>query len=460
MLLLDGHSSHFSKAFIERAISMDIVILCYPPHATHILQGLDVVLFAVAKAEWTKSRDRFEKERGEVVTKESFLEVFGESYIAAFTEKNNKKAFEKTGVHPFNRSVIKAEDLAPSLEHSSHAHVPFHLESPIKGAIGVFRETIDDIRREKEEANGWISVDDDTDLEDDDEGGAGDPDTQSEADDEDQDGEGGVIRYALRSKPGPSSSVPRSPQSSSNTTSGSTHIARRHPPAPTQTPIRNRLRRSLESSSTFNGLLNISPSRTPDPIPRRTYIRPTVTIEWNTLPRPASSLQDEVDMLQEKLAQAKIRDEQHTILLEAAHSQLALLGCYAETCRNHAVAAKKKTAKKGQRVNGTGWARVVTDPEVLMELERIEQAKVEKKAQKEARDEERKVKDALKALEVQQKEGRALYWECEKAEHSLRLAEWEKNGQVGRKPVRRRQKDVWDEFDRREEAGWVTEDDL
>ena len=55
LLLLDGHVSHFSKAFIERAIKLDIVILCYPPHSTHLLQGLNVVLFARAKAEWTKS---------------------------------------------------------------------------------------------------------------------------------------------------------------------------------------------------------------------------------------------------------------------------------------------------------------------------------------------------------------------------------------------------------------------
>src|SRR6266446_849628 len=69
LLLLDGHVSHFSKAFIERAIELDIVILCYPPHSTHLLQGLDVVLFARAKAEWTKSWDQWERETGEVVTK-------------------------------------------------------------------------------------------------------------------------------------------------------------------------------------------------------------------------------------------------------------------------------------------------------------------------------------------------------------------------------------------------------
>ncbi len=37
LLLLDGHVSHFFQAFIEWEIKLDIVILCYPPHAAHLL---------------------------------------------------------------------------------------------------------------------------------------------------------------------------------------------------------------------------------------------------------------------------------------------------------------------------------------------------------------------------------------------------------------------------------------
>jgi len=138
LLLLDGHVSHFSKAFIEQAIELDIVILCYPPHSTHLLQGLNVVLFACAKAEWTKSQDQWECETGEVVTKETFLKVFGESYLAAFTPENNKKAFAKTGVHPFDHSVIKPTDLAPSIEHSKHATLLLEVPQDIEDLIQLY----------------------------------------------------------------------------------------------------------------------------------------------------------------------------------------------------------------------------------------------------------------------------------------------------------------------------------
>ena len=110
LLPLDGHVSHFSKTFIQWAIELNIVVLCYPPHSTHVLQGLDMVLFSHAKVEWTKSHDWWECDTGEMVTKETFLNVFGESYLAAFTPANNKKPFSKTGVHPFGHSVIKSKD--------------------------------------------------------------------------------------------------------------------------------------------------------------------------------------------------------------------------------------------------------------------------------------------------------------------------------------------------------------
>ena len=154
LLLLDRHVSHFSKAFIEQAIELDIVILCYPPHSTHLLQGLDVVLFACAKVEWTKSQDQWECETEEVVTKETFLKVFGELYLAAFTPANNKKPFSKTGVHPFGHSVIKSKDLAPSLKHSKHATLPLDVLQHIEDVIQLFWDTYGDIQCEKDAMDG------------------------------------------------------------------------------------------------------------------------------------------------------------------------------------------------------------------------------------------------------------------------------------------------------------------
>ncbi|KAI5887752.1 CENP-B protein [Schizophyllum commune H4-8] len=49
LLLLDGHNSHYTQGFLEYARSHNIRAICYPAHTTHILQGLDVVVFGPLK---------------------------------------------------------------------------------------------------------------------------------------------------------------------------------------------------------------------------------------------------------------------------------------------------------------------------------------------------------------------------------------------------------------------------
>ena len=42
LLVVDGHSSHYSYEFIEYAHSTNIVVLCLPPHTTHVLQSMSI----------------------------------------------------------------------------------------------------------------------------------------------------------------------------------------------------------------------------------------------------------------------------------------------------------------------------------------------------------------------------------------------------------------------------------
>jgi hypothetical protein len=45
-LILDGYASHITTAAISFAIANKIILLCLPQHTTHILQPLDVAIFA------------------------------------------------------------------------------------------------------------------------------------------------------------------------------------------------------------------------------------------------------------------------------------------------------------------------------------------------------------------------------------------------------------------------------
>lgn len=54
LLILDGHASHMSLDFVTFARDHKIVLLCFPAHATAILQPLDVGLFSPLSRHWTQ----------------------------------------------------------------------------------------------------------------------------------------------------------------------------------------------------------------------------------------------------------------------------------------------------------------------------------------------------------------------------------------------------------------------
>jgi hypothetical protein len=131
LLLLDGHASHYTLAFLRYAKANHIEVLCYPSHSTHVYQGLDIVIFASFKRNWSEVRDRWECE-GRVVDKTTFLAVYAEAHFKTLTPENIKAAFKATGVIPLNRDVVTEEMMAPSIESSSRGTLPVQQASPVK----------------------------------------------------------------------------------------------------------------------------------------------------------------------------------------------------------------------------------------------------------------------------------------------------------------------------------------
>jgi hypothetical protein len=131
-LLVDGHNSHYTQAFLEYATVHRIHVLCYPAHATHVYQGLDVVIFGILKLYWTQAKEQWEREQRTTIDKTNFLEIHGAAHIKTLTPETIKMAFEKTGVFPFNLSVVTAEMMAPSLESSYRGRLPLAPSTPVK----------------------------------------------------------------------------------------------------------------------------------------------------------------------------------------------------------------------------------------------------------------------------------------------------------------------------------------
>src|SRR5271154_231005 len=79
LLIVDGHSSHFTEGFLEYARNNKIEVLSYPSHSTHIYQGLDMVIFSSLKCAWSDKRDKFER-TGPAVSKVNFLQVYARAH--------------------------------------------------------------------------------------------------------------------------------------------------------------------------------------------------------------------------------------------------------------------------------------------------------------------------------------------------------------------------------------------
>ena len=113
-LILDGHSSHLSLCLLRKAREFNIDIIIYPSHCTHLLQGLDVVCFAPLKQIWAHEIRMFKWENFRGVKRDDFVKVFGNAYQRTFTPKLISKAWEATGVFPFNDKIVPPEKMVPS----------------------------------------------------------------------------------------------------------------------------------------------------------------------------------------------------------------------------------------------------------------------------------------------------------------------------------------------------------
>ena len=77
VLIMDGHSSHYTANLLEFCLANSIDVYGYPLHCMHALQGLNVVCFAKMKESWKEEINAFEAIHKCGVNKEGFCEVWG-----------------------------------------------------------------------------------------------------------------------------------------------------------------------------------------------------------------------------------------------------------------------------------------------------------------------------------------------------------------------------------------------
>ena len=106
LLLLDGYGSHHTREFIRFCDNNGIIPFGLPPHTTHYLQPLDVVVFQPLKHYHAKAVDIVVREGCTNITKLEFLSFIQEVRRQAFKTETILSAFKKTGIQPFNPRVV------------------------------------------------------------------------------------------------------------------------------------------------------------------------------------------------------------------------------------------------------------------------------------------------------------------------------------------------------------------
>jgi hypothetical protein len=108
LLILDGHGSHVTKAFIEYAHANKILVLLFPPHATHALQPLDVACFRSLVHHYSEEllHRGHTTEGWAPVAQSDFFLLFWAAWKKTFTKDLIEEAFRCTGIHPPDADVV------------------------------------------------------------------------------------------------------------------------------------------------------------------------------------------------------------------------------------------------------------------------------------------------------------------------------------------------------------------
>lgn len=126
LLIFDGHKSPVNLEVVEAARREDVVLLCLPPHCSHILQPLDAGLFVLLKQRFTALvGEGCVTDSHFAVSKKEFSGVFKGTYQVAKEEEGVRivtDGFRKCGIYPLNPFIINEGHLIPS-----------HSMSPVAG---------------------------------------------------------------------------------------------------------------------------------------------------------------------------------------------------------------------------------------------------------------------------------------------------------------------------------------
>lgn len=114
LLIMDNYEAHICLEAISLAKENGVTILTVP-HSTGKLQPLDVAIFRPFKIAYNAAVDSWlMRNAGKTFSIYEVAQSIKEAHLKSMTPANICKAFECTGIFPFNRDIFTEFDFAPS----------------------------------------------------------------------------------------------------------------------------------------------------------------------------------------------------------------------------------------------------------------------------------------------------------------------------------------------------------
>lgn len=116
VLFFDGHGSHIDFNLVNKALKHNVILMCLPPHASHVLQPLDVTCYGPLKQVWRQILKDFKMNSGAMhITKAEFSSLLKEMWEKSLLARHLKSGFKCCGLHPLSKVAVSDSKLSPAL---------------------------------------------------------------------------------------------------------------------------------------------------------------------------------------------------------------------------------------------------------------------------------------------------------------------------------------------------------
>lgn len=124
LLIADGHGSHIRADFIAHCMENAIDLLIMPPHCSHILQPLDVGVFAAFKRAHAIETDKVARLSSQRLSRLEWLQIFIQARKKAVRPENILGGWRGAGLIPFDPRRVISKLPTQSTESASRPQPP------------------------------------------------------------------------------------------------------------------------------------------------------------------------------------------------------------------------------------------------------------------------------------------------------------------------------------------------